>query len=114
MGCFSKAKVSENLFVIPLGPKSVLPDAAVPGNTGTYDVWQGAGAFVQFDVNPLAVKTASGLIEVDASSEYSVTQGNQKEPSPIIGDHELLAISGPLYPIGLTNSQIDHGVFDTE
>ena len=109
LGSFSEAKDSENLFVIPLDPKSGLPDAAVAGNTGTYDVWQGAGAFVQFEVNPPAVKTASGLIEVDASNEYPGTQGNQKEPSPIIGDHELLAVSGPAYQRGLINSQIVHG-----
>ena len=38
-----------------------------------------------------------------------MTQGNQKEPSPIIGDHELLAVSGPAYQSGLIKSQIVHG-----
>ena len=109
LGCFSEAKVSENLFVIPLGPKPGLSDAAVAGNTGTYDVWEGAEAFVQFEVKPVAVKTASGLISSNASIGYPGKQRTQKEPSPITGDYEVLAISGPGYPIGLTNSQIDYG-----
>ena len=112
LGSFSKAKVPENLFVIQLGPKSVLPDAAVPGNTGTYDVWQGAGAFVQFEVNPSAVKAACGLIEVDASNEYSGTQENQEEPSPAArpatGDHQLLVVCKSASPSSSINSQIKH------
>ena len=101
MGCFSKAKVSENLFDIPLVPKSGLPDAGVPGNTGSYDAWQGAGACVQIDVNPSAPKAAGGLIEVDASNDNSGTEENQVEGYPaarVATGDQLLVVFGSDFP----------------
>ena len=109
LGCFSEAKVSENLFVIPLSPKSGLSGATVVGNTVSYDAWEGAEAFVQFEVKPVAVKTASGLISSNASIGDPGKQRTQREPSPITGDYKVLAISGRPYPIGSINNEIDYG-----
>ena len=80
----------------------------------TYDAWEGSEAFVQFEVKPVAIKTASGLISSNASIGDPGKQRTQREPSPITGDYRVLAISGAPYPMGSTNNEIgydDHLLF---
>ena len=83
---------------IPLGPKPGLEVAGVPGNTGSYDAWEGAGACVQVDVNPSAPKAAVGLIsKSNASNDNSGTEENQVEGCPAAriatGEQQLLVVS---------------------
>ena len=96
---------------IPLGPKSGLEVAGVPGSTGSYDAWEGAGACVQVDVNPSAPKAAGGLIKVAASNDNSGTEENQVEGYPaarIATGDQLLVVSGSDFPTTSMNSQINH------